>query len=68
MGAHALTHAATRVRLACAELFSKYDVGNKGALSWDDIQDLVYGCMNVRCHATRCCVSTSSALTQRRTR
>jgi hypothetical protein len=57
MGAQALTHACAR----CAELFSKYDVGNKGALSWDDIQDLVYGCMNVRQLATRCCARMRSA-------
>ena len=31
------------------ELFTKYDAGGKGALSWDDVQDLVYGQMNVRC-------------------
>jgi peroxygenase len=29
------------------EIFSKYDSGNKGALSWDDIQHMVRGNMNV---------------------
>jgi len=29
------------------EIFSKYDKENKGGLSWRDIQDMVYGNMNV---------------------
>jgi len=29
------------------EIFSKYDKENKGGLSWNDIQDMVYGNMNV---------------------
>jgi len=29
------------------EIFSKYDKGNKGGLSWADIQEMVYGNMNV---------------------
>lgn len=29
------------------EIFSKYDKGNKGALSWYDINDMVRGNMNI---------------------
>jgi peroxygenase len=29
------------------EIFSKYDEGNKGGLSWDDIQRMVKANMNV---------------------
>jgi hypothetical protein len=29
------------------EIFSKYDSGNKGGLTWDDVQALVKGNMNV---------------------
>ena len=30
------------------DMFAKFDVGQKGGLNWDDIQDMVYANMNVR--------------------
>lgn len=42
------------------EIFSKYDAGNKGGLSWDDIQAMVKGNRNVNDPVGWCAPSFSA--------